>query len=200
MANAIKTNVLWLSGVLHWLWIDIQASTFVDDSLVRSIDNMAGYKELMLKARVSIDNARACNIPVIFIKEVYRPDLVDFGRKLESDEDIYCLEDKLKTDIAIKEMDFRPTDYLIRKRRYSAFFDTDFEILLHGLQVDILQMCSGLTDVCVHYTFADGHQSDNFCRIIENSTSGSSLDAHQYFLRAMEYLQTGACRSLDEVL
>ena len=161
---------------------------------------MAGYKELMLKARVSIDNARACNIPVIFIKEVYRPDLVDFGRKLESDEDIHCLEDKLKTDIAIKEMDFRPTDYLIRKRRYSAFFDTDFEILLHGLQVDILQMCSGLTDVCVHYTFADGHQSDNFCRIIENSTSGSSLAAHQYFLRAMEYLQTGACRSLDEVL
>ena len=143
---------------------------------------------------------RACNIPVIFIQEVYRPHLVDFGRELESDEDIHCLEDKPKTDIAIKEMDFRPTDYLIRKRRYSAFFDTDFEILLRGLQADILLMYSGLSDVCVHYNFADGHQSDNFCRIIENRTGGSSLDAHRYFLRAMEYLQTGACRSLDEVL
>tara|TARA_B110000027_G_C16082439_1_gene284258 strand:+ start:1013 stop:1243 length:231 start_codon:yes stop_codon:yes gene_type:complete len=61
-------------------------------------------------------------------------------------------------------------------------------------------MCGGLTDVCVHYTFADGHQSDYFCRIIEDCTGGSSLDAHQYSLRAMEYLQTGTCRSLDEVL
>ena len=61
-------------------------------------------------------------------------------------------------------------------------------------------MCGGLTDVCVHYTFADGHQSDYFCRIIEDCTGGSSLDAHWYSLRAMEYLQNGACRSLDEVL
>ena len=154
----------------------------------------------MLKARVAIDKARACDIPVIFIQEVHRPDLVDFGRELDGDEDIHCLEDNPKTDIAIKEMDFRPADYLIRKRRYSAFFGADFEILLRGLQVDTLLMGGGLTDVCVHYTFADGHQSDYFCRIIEDCTGGSSLDAHQYSLRAMEYLQTGTCRSLDEVL
>ena len=75
----------------------------------------------MLKARVAIDKARACDIPVIFIQEVHRPDLVDFGRELDGDENIHCLEDNPKTDIAIKEMDCRPTDYLIRKRRYSAF-------------------------------------------------------------------------------
>ena len=200
MANAKNNKRALIEGRAALIVIDIQASTFVDDSLVRSIDNMAGYKERMLKVRVAIDKARACNIPVIFIQEVHRPDLVDFGRELDGDEDIHCLEDNPKTDIAIKEMDCRPTDYLIRKRRYSAFFGTDFEILLRGLQVDTLLMCGGLTDVCVHYTFADGHQSDYFCRIIEDCTGGSSLDAHQYSLRAMEYLQTGACRSLDEVL
>ena len=96
-------------------------------------------------------------------------------------------------------MGFRPDDYLIKKRRYSAFFGTDFEILLRGLKVDTLLLVGGLTDVCVHYTFVDGHQSDYFCRVIEDCVGGSSLEAHEAALRAMEYLQTGARRSLDEV-
>ena len=52
---------------------------------------------------------------------------------------------------------------------------------------------------CPH-TFVDGHQGDYFCRVIEDCVAGSSPDAHEAALRAMEYLQTGARRSLDEVL
>ena len=56
------------------------------------------------------------------------------------------------------------------------------------------------TDVCVHYTFVDGHQSDYFCRVIEDCVAGSDLEAHEASLKAMEYLQTGARRSLAEVM
>ena len=102
--------------------------------------------------------------------------------------------------MAVEQLGFLPTDYLIRKRRYSAFFGTDFEILLKGLGVDTLLLVGGLTDVCVHYSFVDGHQSDYFCRVIEDCVAGSSEQAHEYSLQAMEYLQTGARRSLAEVL
>lgn len=200
MANSSQPRRALIEGRAALIVIDIQASTFIDDSEVRSIDNMPGYKERMLQARTAIDNARACDIPVIFIQEVHRPDLVDFGRELDGDEDVHCLEDDPRTDIAVKEMDFRPNDYLIRKRRYSAFFGTDFEILLRGLKVDTLLLVGGLTDVCVHYTFVDGHQSDYFCRVIEDCVAGSSLEAHEASLKAMEYLQTGARCSLDDVL
>lgn len=199
MANANTPERKLIEGRAALIVIDIQASTFIDDSVVRSIDNMAGYKERMLKAREAIDAARVANIPVIFIQEVHRPDLVDFGRELDGDEDIHCLEDNPRTEIAVKEMDFRPTDYLIRKRRYSAFFGTDFEILLKGLKAETLILVGGLTDVCVHYTFVDGHQSDYFCRVIEDCVGGSSIEAHDASLRAMEYLQTGAIRSLADV-
>lgn len=200
MANQSTPARALIEGRAALIVIDIQASTFIDDSAVRSIDNMPGYRDRMLKARIAIDKARAHGIPVIFIQEVHRPDLVDFGRELDGDEDVHCLEDDPRTDIAVAEMGFRPTDYLIRKRRYSAFFGTDFEILLRGLKIDTLLMCGGLTDVCVHYTFVDGHQSDYHCRVIEDCVAGSSLEAHEYALRAMEYLQTGARRSLDAVL
>ena len=179
--------------------IDIQASTFIDDSLVRSIDNMPGYKDRMLLARDAIDAARAADIPVVFIQEVHRPDLIDFGRELDGDEDVHCLEDNPKTALAVKEMGILPTDYVVPKRRYSAFFGTDFEILLKGLKADTLIMVGGLTDVCVHYTFADGHQHDYFCRVIEDCVAGSSQQAHDASLKAMEYQQTGAIRSLQQV-
>ena len=180
--------------------VDIQALTFDETIRHRAIPNMPGYKERMLKARRLIDKAREQEIPVIFIQEVHRPDLVDFGRELDGDEDVHCLEDDPNTAIAAEQTGFRPDDYLIKKRRYSAFFGTDLEILLRGLKVDTLLLCGGLTDVCVHYTFVDAHQSDYFCRVIEDCVGGSSEEAHEAALRAMEYLQTGARRSLDEVL
>lgn len=179
--------------------IDIQAETFYDRT-DEAIPTMSDYADRMLRARTVIDKARENDIPIIFIQEVHRPDLIDFGRELDGSEDIHCIETNPGTDIAVEEMGFLPNDYLIRKRRYSAFFGTDFEILLRGLKIDTLLLCGGLTDVCVHYTFVDGHQSDYFCRVIEDCVAGSSEDAHEASLRAMEYLQSGARCSLENVL
>jgi nicotinamidase-related amidase len=199
MVNPHKPKRDLIEGRPALIVIDIQASAFIEQD-VRAIDHMPGYADRMAKARVAIDRARECDIPVIFFQEVHRPDLVDFGRELDGSEDIHCLEDNPNTAVAVEELGFLPTDYLIKKRRYSAFFGTDFEILLRGLGIDTLLLCGGLTDVCVHYSFVDGHQSDYFCRVIEDCVAGSSEQAHEYALRAMEYLQSGARRSLSEVL
>jgi len=189
-----------IEGRAALLVIDIQASTFVDDSEDRSIPNMPGYKERMLEARKLIDQARESDFPVIFVQEVHHPSQIDFGRELDGDEDVHCLEDDPRTDLAVEEMDVRSCDFHIRKRRYSAFFGTDLEIILKGLDVDTLLLCGGLTDVCVHYTFVDGHQHDYFCRVVEDCVAGSNFEAHEASLKAMEYLQTGARRSLGETL
>ena len=179
--------------------IDIQQSAFVEKD-VRAIPHMADYATRVTRARLAIDRARETGIPIVFIQEIHRADLVDFGRELDGSEDVHCLDDNPETDLAREVIDFRDGDYLVQKRRYSAFYGTDLEILLRGLRVDTLLLTGGLTDVCVHYTFVDGHQGDYYCRVIEDCVAGSSLQAHEYALRAMEYLQTGARRSLDEVL
>ena len=181
--------------------IDIQASTFIDDtpSDDRSIPNMEGYRDRMQAARTAIDAARASDIPIVFVQEVHRPDGIDFGRELDGSETEHCFEDQPGTALAVHEMDVRPTDYVVPKRRYSAFFGTDLEILLKGLKAETLVLVGGLTDVCVHYTFVDAHQHDYFTRVIEDCVAGSTLPAHEAALTAMEYLQTGARRSLKEV-
>ncbi|MCH9670758.1 MAG: cysteine hydrolase [Gammaproteobacteria bacterium] len=198
MESASRKNSL-IEGRPALVVVDIQAGTFVEKK-TRAIAHMPDYAQRMALARSAIDTARVNHVPVIFIQEVHRPDLVDFGRELDGDEDIHCLEDNPDTAIAAPQTGFLPTDYLIKKRRYSAFFGTDFEILLRGLKVDTLLLCGGLTDVCVHYTFVDGHQSDYYCRVIEDCVAGSSLEAHEASLRAMEYLQHGARQPLADVL
>ncbi|MGO8858586.1 MAG: isochorismatase family protein [Steroidobacteraceae bacterium] len=60
--------------------------------------------------------------------------------------------------------------------------------MLKGPKVQTLILTCGLTGVCVHYTFVDGHQGDYYCRVAEDCVGGSSIEAHQASLRAMEYL------------
>ena len=200
MANANPTHRNLIEGRAALIVIDIQASTFRDSSDMRAIDNMPDYADRMLKARDAIDAARAADIPVVFIQEIHRADLIDFGRELDGDEDVHCLDNNPNTDLAVKEMGIRPDDYVIQKRRYSAFYGTDLEILLKGLKAQTLILVGGLTDVCVHYTFVDAHQGDYFARVIEDCVAGSSIEAHEASLKAMEYLQTGAVQPLDSVL
>ena len=190
-----------IEGRAALIVIDIQAGTFVEKSNDdRAIPHMEDYHLRMLNCRPVIDKARDCDIPVVFIQEIHRADLVDFGRELDGDEGIHCLDNNPDTELAKEQMGFRPNDYHIQKRRYSAFFGTDLEILLRGLKVQTLLLVGGLTDVCVHYTFVDGHQSDYFCRVIEDCVAGSGVDAHNASLKAMEYLQTGAVRQAQEVM
>ncbi len=164
------------------------------------IPSMGGEEERVDRVIPLIEAARASNIPVIYIIEVHRPDHVDFGRELDGDESVHCVEGHPGTRIHVRLPYREGVDYLIPKRRYSAFFGTDFEILLKGLKVDTLFLCGGLTDVCVHYTFVDAHQHDYHAHVVEDCVGGSSFEAHNASLRAMEYLQHGArCSSHDVI-
>ncbi|MDO5422691.1 MAG: isochorismatase family cysteine hydrolase [Eubacteriales bacterium] len=138
-----------------------------------------------------LDVFRAKKLPVIQIKEVHRPDMVDFGRELDGSEDIHCIESSPYTDYAKLTYPIEG-EYLISKRRYSAFFGTDLEILLKGLHVDTLYMIGGLTDVCIHYTAVDAHQNDYHIKVVTDAVAGSSEEAHNYALKAIHYLQRDA--------
>ncbi|MEM6944132.1 MAG: isochorismatase family cysteine hydrolase [Pseudomonadota bacterium] len=187
-----------LVGRTVLLVIDIQKGGFLDN-YDGGIPKMPAWRPNMMRARRVIDAARAAGIPPVFFQEAHRPNRVDFGRELDGTEDVHCVEGREGTEIAVEETGFRPDDYFIRKRRYSCFFGTDLEILLKGLKAETVVLIGGLTDVCVHYTFVDAHQHDYHARVIGDAVGGSSEAAHDASLRAMEYLQTGAVRSTDEI-
>ena len=149
-------------------------------------------------AKRVLDVFRAKKLPVIQIKEVHRPDMLDFGRELDGSEGIHCIEDSPYTDYAKLTYPIQG-EYLISKRRYSAFFGTDLEILLKGLHVDTLYLIGGLTDVCIHYTAVDAHQHDYHIKVVTDAVAGSSTEAHHYALRAIQYLQRNALITVSDI-
>ena len=149
-------------------------------------------------ARRVLDVFREKKLPVIHIKEVHRPNMVDFGRELDGSEGIHCIESSPDTDYAKLTYPIEG-EYLISKRRYSAFFGTDLEILLKGLHVDTLYLIGGLTDVCIHYTAVDAHQNDYHFKVVTDAVAGSSEEAHCYALKAMQYLQRDALITVADV-
>ena len=120
------------------------------------------------------------------------------GRELDGSEGIHCIEDSPYTDYAKLTYPIQG-EYLISKRRYSAFFGTDLEILLKGLHVDTLYLIGGLTDVCIHYTAVDAHQHDYHIKVVTDAVAGSSTEAHHYALRAIQYLQRNALITVSDI-
>ncbi len=177
--------------------VDIQKAGFEDDG---SIPLMPGIIDRMRRARTVIDAAREGGVPIIFLQESHRKNGVDYGREMDGDEDEHLREDWETTKIAAEEVGLLDDDYVIVKRRYSGFIGTDLQILLRGLKAETLILVGGLTNICVHYTFADGHQSDYHCRVVEDCVAGSSIEAHDAALANMEYLQHGARRTATEMI
>jgi len=164
---------------------------------------MPGHAERVEVAQRLLAAARSADLPVVFFQEVHRPSGVDFGRELDGTEGVHCVEGQPGTDL---EPSLRPIldgsrpEFHLVKRRYSGFIGTEFDIVLRGLKADTLILIGGLTDVCVHYTFADAHQRDYYVRVVSDCVGGSSQKRHDASLDAMEYLQTGAVRSSADIL
>ena len=184
-------------GSTALLVIDIQRGG-AEPAGVSGIGLMDGFHEVVANAERIVGAARAAAVPVIFFQEVHRRTGVDFGRELDGVEGVHCLEGAPGTELW-PTLTPGDDDYFIPKRRYSCFFGTDLEILLRGLGVDTLVLIGALTDVCVHYTFADAHQRDFHCRVVEDCVLGSTPARHAASLDAMAYLQRSARCTTDDV-
>ncbi|MFT4082363.1 MAG: isochorismatase family cysteine hydrolase [Nocardioides sp.] len=149
---------------------------------------MPGREERNPRAVELVAAFRAKGVPVVFIQEVHKPSLVDIGRELDGNEGVHCVEGDPRTDLH-PGLDPRPEEYLIRKRRYSAFFGTELDLVLRGYGAQTVVLIGGMTDVCIHYTAVDAHQLDYHFRTVTDLVVGSGQELHDAALRAMKYLQ-----------
>ncbi len=186
-----------IHGQVVLVVIDVQkGEVTAQDTGIPHMDGGAARHARILEL---VQGARAAAVPVVFIQEVHKRTLLDFGRELDGAEGVHCLEGDEATELA-DGLDPRPDEYLIRKRRYSAFFATELELVLKSYGARTLVLVGALTDVCVHYTFADAHQHDYHCLVVTDCVGGSSVTAHDAALDAMAYLQRDCRVAQHEVL
>ena len=99
-----------------------------------------------------LDAAREKGIPVIFCNDAHIAG-IDRELKLWGDHAIAGT----KGAEVIPELKLSDKDYVVPKRRYSGFFQTDLDILLKELGVKTVVMTGLHAHMCVRHTSADAY-------------------------------------------
>lgn len=176
------------------LVIDMQQDFLGENAPIRG----EGCMNIVANIDELLSLARTMDIPIIFTKEVHRASRIDFGRELDYGETLHCLEDTRGVQI-IAQLAPQISDHILVKRRYSAFFATDLDLLLRGLDVDTLILTGVMTDICVRATAQDAMQFDYYVVVPRECVAGTTHARHEAALENIEYI-FGKVRPLAEIM
>ncbi|MFB1066777.1 cysteine hydrolase family protein [Natrinema sp. H-ect4] len=146
--------------------------------------------------------ARGADLPVIWTKESHRDDRSDYGVELlsvERDHTLAGTEGEQFLSTFNSADDLPSAEYLVRKRRYNCFHNTDLDHLLSTFDIDTLVLAGVTTNVCVHYTAQGAHERDYVFRVVEECTAGTSQSLHDAALEMLTYLQPSGVQPLESV-
>ncbi len=97
----------------------------------------------------------------------------------------HCLAGEQGGEI-VEEIAPREGDYLVPKRRFSAFFATDLDLTLRELKVEELELVGVCTQICILYTAADARMRGYHVIVREGSVGSFDRDAHHFTLTELE--------------
>jgi len=97
--------------------------------------------------------------PVLWVRQAFAPDLHDAFLEMRKHNLHVTIAGTDSCEI-LPELDHRPTDMIVVKKRYSAFFGTDLEATLKRVCPDMLVVAGINTHACVRTTVIDAYQRD----------------------------------------
>ena len=129
-----------------------------------------------------LDSARQAGVPVIFCNDAHIKG-IDRELKLWGDHALAGTEGAA----VIPELKVCDKDYIVPKRRYSGFFQTDLDILLKELGVQTVVMTGLHTHMCVRHTSADAYCLGYDVVVAKEATNSFTEQDYNY---GLEYLKT----------
>lgn len=148
--------------------------------------------------------ARAAGIPVIFTQEYHRDPNVfgtyDMGREADGEDPLHTVLGTKGFELSDALLPLAANDYIMPKPRYSCFIGTDLDLILRSRKIDTLIITGVCTNICVHYTFIDAHQSDYWVRVIEDCVAAPDYQAHLEALTQFKYLQAESVQSSERII
>ena len=183
--------------------VDMQNCFIYDNSLLAKLglDN-THLKPTVEPVRRLVEVCHKEGVPVIFTRYILRPDYKDAGRIVDlfpDARDLQALVSGTRNVEIVDDLGAQPSDFIVDKTRYSAFYNTNLEVILRGLGVDTVIVCGVTTEICVESTIRDAFFRDY--RIVVPSDAVAAIDPvrHEGTLRTVAY-GFGKVTVTDEVL
>ncbi len=126
--------------------------------------------------------AREKGVPVIFCNDCHLPG-IDRELKLWGD---HAIKGTPGAEV-IPELELCDKDYVVPKRRYSGFFQTDLDILLKELGVQTVIITGLHTHMCCRHTSADAYMLGYDVVVAKEATNSFT---EEDYLGGLAYLKT----------
>jgi nicotinamidase-related amidase len=136
-------------------------------------------REIIPRVQELIEREQADGGNVIFICDTHDPDDLEFQMF-----PVHCVRGTEEAEVISELRGYEGET--IRKRRYSAFFETDLEERLAELSPDKVIVCGVCTDICVMHTTADARNRDYAVDVPTDCVASFDPDAHRYALDHMQ--------------
>lgn len=148
-----------------------------------------GESDLGIEAMIAaIRSLRDCfddqRWPVIYTRVCYRASYIDAPESAPARSRNSLQEGELGSMI-IPELAPRPTDFMVIKRRFGAFYGTDLEILIRGLGLKELIVTGISTPRAVESTVREAHSRDIKCVVVSDATYAPTTEDQQHCMEIM---------------
>jgi len=145
--------------------------------------------------KVLIDAARKRGIPVIYVNDSHLPNVDGEFRKWGS----HAIRGSWGA-MVIDDLKPMEGDFIIEKRRYSGFYNTDLDDLLRELKVDTLIVTGIHTHICVMNTVADAFYRGYKVIIPLDCVTTFTKEDNDWGLKYMREIYGAEVVSLNDVL
>ena len=138
--------------------------------------------------------ARENNVTVIYANDNHIKG-IDYELKLWGD---HAIRGTKGAEI-IPELAATEKDFVINKRRYSGFFQTDLHVLLRELGVDTLILTGLHTHMCVRHTTADAFYWGYKLIVPKDGTDAFTKEDYDYGLKYLKDVYGATISSVEEI-
>lgn len=168
-----------LKGEKHALVIIDMLNDFIGENAVLRCKN---GEKIVHKIREAIDFCHENNIQVIHVQEAHRKNDADFRVR-----PVHAVKGTWGSQF-IEELqpDEDQGDYVVQKRRHSAFAFTDFDLFLREENIDTVVLTGVWTNVCVRSTASDALYHGYNVIALSDGTASKDEAMHISGLRDME--------------
>ncbi len=136
----------------------------------RGQNHYPGSANILPAIRELLKIARQAGTPVIFVAERHRPGVDDFETaKLPA----HCIDGDFDSLLYSGFGPVGDSEFLLAKRRMSAFQGTDLDLLLRELNVRSLVIGGVKTNVCVRATVQDGFALGYRCHVVREAVNSN---------------------------
>lgn len=168
------------------LVVDMQNDFLLDDGSLFT----EGGKAAVPNIKKMVTACRQAKIPVIYTVHAHEDPARDGGMTAvwwpELGDKTALVKGTRGAEI-YSELAPLPGEKIIYKHRYSAFYNTDLEIVLRGLKVEDLIIAGLMTNICCESTARDAFFRDFRIFFLADGTGSVAEELHVATLRALAY-------------